>query len=280
MNGAVIRANAKINLSLSVEGRRADGYHNIDTVMQSVDLYDTVSIRKSRRLTVDCKEVEGEKNIAFKAARLFFAETGITGGAEIAVEKRIPTEAGLGGGSADAAAVLAGLDRIYETGLSKECLAGLALRLGADVPFMLLGGTVRAKGTGEILEPLKPLENCCFIVAKTERKSSTGEMYAALDRTVYIKPDIEKTVRAAEAGDICMLGASLGNSFSALWTDTKLEQKLKSTGAAGASLSGSGPARFAVYTDKADAESARKRLRAENIYCFLCAPAKKSLIFE
>ena len=277
MYGAVIRANAKINLSLSVEGRRTDGYHNIDTVMQSVDLYDTVSIRKSSRLSVDCKEIEGEKNIAFKAARLFFAETGIPGGAEIAVEKRIPTEAGLGGGSADAAAVLAGLDRIYETGLSRERLTGLALRLGADVPFMLVGGTARAKGTGEILEPLKPLENCLFIVAKTERKSSTGEMYAALDRTGYIKPDIEKTVRAAEAGDIRMLGTSLGNSFSALWTDTKLERKLKSTGAAGVSLSGSGPARFAVYTDKAVAESAQRRLKAENICCFLCAPAKKSL---
>lgn len=280
MDGAVIRANAKINLSLSVEGRRTDGYHNIDTVMQSVDLYDTVSIRKSSRLSVDCKEIEGEKNIAFKAARLFFGETGISGGAEIAVEKRIPTEAGLGGGSADAAAVLAGLDRIYETGLSAERLAGLAIKLGADVPFMLVGGTARAKGTGEILEPLKPLKNCFFIVAKTERKSSTGEMYAALDRTGYIKPDIEKTVRAAEAGDISMLGASLGNSFSALWTDTKLERKLKSTGAVGVSLSGSGPARFAVYTAGAAAETAQRRLKAENICCFLCAPAKKSLIFE
>ena len=139
MNSLEIKAAAKINLSLSVTGIRGDGYHNIDTVMQSVSLYDTLTVSRADKITVECGEMSGERNIAFKAAKLFFEHTGICGGAFIKIEKNIPDGAGLGGGSADAAAVLAGLDRIYNTGLSYETLSGLAARLGADVPFMLRG---------------------------------------------------------------------------------------------------------------------------------------------
>ena len=170
MNSLKIKAAAKINLSLSVTGRREDGYHNIDTVMQSVSLYDVLTVIKADKITVECGEMSGEKNIAFKAARLFFEHIETDGGAFIQIEKNIPEEAGLGGGSADAAAVLAGLDRIYNTGLSYETLKALAVRLGADVPFMLRGGTARATGIGEVLEPLPALWDCFFIIAKKRKR--------------------------------------------------------------------------------------------------------------
>ena len=280
MNSLEIKAAAKINLSLSVTGIREDGYHNIDTVMQSVSLYDTLTVSRADKITVECGEMSGERNIAFKAAKLFFEHTGICGGAFIKIEKNIPDGAGLGGGSADAAAVLAGLDRIYNTGLSYETLSGLAARLGADVPFMLRGGTARATGIGEVLEPLPALRDCFIIIAKSEQKPSTGEMYSALDRTEYPQPDISETVSALESGSISRLSGTLRNSFSVLWKDSPLQRILEGTEAAAVSLSGSGPARFAVYQSRATAESAEKVLKNKNIECFLCRPAEKSLVIE
>lgn len=280
MNSLKIKAAAKINLSLSVTGRREDGYHNIDTVMQSVSLYDVLTVIKADKITVECGEMSGEKNIAFKAARLFFEHIETDGGAFIQIEKNIPEGAGLGGGSADAAAVLAGLDRIYNTGLSYETLKALAVRLGADVPFMLRGGTARATGIGEVLEPLPALWDCFFIIAKNEKKPSTGKMYSALDRTEYPRPDISATVSALKSGSISGLSETLKNSFSILWRESPLQKIFESTGAAAVSLSGSGPARFAVYKNRAEAETAKKELESKNIECFLCCPAEKSLIIE
>ena len=280
MDSLKIKAAAKINLSLSVTGIREDGYHNIDTVMQSVSLYDTLFLSRADKITVECGEMSGEKNIAYKAAKLFFEHTGKEGGAFIQIEKNIPDGAGLGGGSADAAAVLTGLDRIYNAGLSYETLVGLAVRLGADVPFMLMGGTARAKGIGEILEPLPALRDCFFIIAKNEKKPSTGEMYSALDRTEYQRPDISATVSALKSGSISGLSETLKNSFSVLWRESPLQKILENTGAAAVSLSGSGPARFAVYESLAEAEMAKKELESKKIECFLCLPAEKSLIIE
>ena len=135
MQSLKIKANAKINLSLSVLGKRFDSYHELDTVMQSISLNDTVYIEKSDKITVECGELGGEDNIAFKAAAAFFKASGINAGAKIKIEKRIPSAAGMGGGSADAEAVLVGLDKLYEAELSYERLLSVAVKLGADVPF-------------------------------------------------------------------------------------------------------------------------------------------------
>lgn len=280
MQSLKITANAKINLSLSVLGKREDGYHELDTVMQSIDLSDTVYIEKSDKITVECGEFGGEDNIAFKTAKAFFAESGINAGSAIRIEKRIPSAAGLGGGSADAAAVLCGLDRLYKTGLSYKKLLSIAVKLGADVPFLIKGGTARARGIGEILEPLSSLYGCYFLIAKGEDKPSTGEMFSRLDSVNYNKPDIEKTVSALNNGDLSAVLASLDNSFAALWEESRVNAELLKTGADAVSLSGSGPARFAVYRDKGAAENAEKTLKALGIPAFLCEPRDKSLIFE
>ena len=280
MQSLKIKANAKINLSLSVLGKRADGYHELDTVMQSVSLNDAVYIEKSDKITVECGEFGGEDNIAFKTARAFFAESGIKAGAAIRIEKRIPSAAGLGGGSADAAAVLCGLDRLYETKFSYKKLLNIAVKLGADVPFLIRGGTARARGIGEVLEPLSPLCGCYFLIAKGEDKLSTGEMFSRLDSAQYDKPDIDRTVFALNSGDLSAVLSSMDNSFSELWRESRVKDELLKTKADAVSLSGSGPAWFAVYLDKDRAEAAEKTLKALNIPVFICEPQEKSIIFE
>lgn len=274
-----ITACAKINLSLSVLGKREDGYHELDTVMQSVDLSDTVYIEKCRGIITDCKGISAEENIAARAARLFCEKTGAEG-CKIKIEKRIPAAAGLGGGSADAAAVLAGLNRLYKTGISKTELCEIAVKIGADVPFLIAGGTARARGIGEKLMPLMPLKDCWFLLAKAEEKPSTAEMFSRLDSTDYIKPDIEKTVNAVNCGDLNGVLENLGNSFEILWSKSPLKEMLSSTHPAACSLSGSGPARFAVYGDLNAALRARDKLSAKGIFCEICKPLNKSLIFE
>ena len=280
MQNLKIKANAKVNLSLSVLGKREDGYHELDTVMQSISLYDTVYIEKSDKIAVECGEFGGEDNIAFKTAAAFFKASGINAGAEIKIEKRIPSAAGMGGGSADAAAVLVGLDKLYEAKLSYEKLLKIAVKLGADVPFLIRGGTARAKGIGEILEPIKPIGGCYFLIAKGENKPSTGEMFRLLDSADYNKPDIEKTATAINSQDMVSLLASMDNSFAALWRESRIKAELLKTDADAVSLSGSGPAWFAVYLDKNRAVAAEKALKALEIPAFLCEPENKSLIFE
>ena len=274
-----ITACAKINLSLSVLGKREDVYHELDTVMQSVDLSDTVYIEKCRGIITDCKGISAEENIAARAARLFCEKTGAEG-CKIKIEKRIPAAAGLGGGSADAAAVLAGLNRLYKTGISKTELCEIAVKIGADVPFLIAGGTARARGIGEKLTPLMPLKDCWFLLAKAEEKPSTAEMFSRLDSTDYIKPDIEKTVNAVNCGDLNGVLENLGNSFEILWSKSPLKEMLSSTHPAACSLSGSGPARFAVYGDLNSALRARDKLSAKGVFCEICKPLNKSLIFE
>lgn len=274
-----ITACAKINLSLSVLGKREDGYHELDTVMQSVDLSDTVYIEKCRGIITDCKGISAEENIAARAARLFCEKTGAEG-CKIKIEKRIPAAAGLGGGSADAAAVLAGLNRLYKTGISETELCEIAVKIGADVPFLIAGGTARARGIGEKLTPLAPLKDCWFLLAKAEEKPSTAEMFSRLDSTDYIKPDIEKTVNAVNRGDLNGVLENLGNSFEILWSKSPLKEMLSSTHPAACSLSGSGPARFAVYGDLNAALRARDKLSAKGVFCEICKPLNKSLIFE
>lgn len=280
MQSLKIKANAKINLSLSVLGKRNDGYHELDTVMQSISLYDTVYIDKSDKITVECGEFGGEDNIAFKAAAAFFKASGINAGANIKIEKRIPSAAGMGGGSADAAAVLVGLNKLYGSEFSYKKLLNIAVGLGADVPFLICGGTARAKGIGEILEPLKPIGGCYFLIAKGENKPSTGQMFSLLDTAEYNKPNIEDTVSAINSGNLSAVFSSMDNSFAVLWQESPIKSELLKTKADAVSLSGSGPAWFAVYRDKERATAAEKAMKELDISAFLCEPQEKSLIFE
>ena len=278
----VIRANAKINLGLDICGKREDGYHLIDTVMQSVSLNDRLTVKKADGITVQCDKngIENENNIAYKAAKLFFEETAIIGGADIFIEKHIPLAAGLGGGSADAAAVLLALDRLYSTNLGDDKLLEIALKLGADVPFFIKGGTKRSKGIGEILTDLKPLKSVYFLLIKQGDKPSTGEMYSRLDAENPDHPDMDATVNAIENNDLSALVKIIDNSFISVNKDFILRDRLLESGAIGVSLSGSGPTWYAIFDDNAKAAAAEGFLKRSKIDCYLVTPCEKAIIFE
>lgn len=267
-------AYAKINLSLAVIGKREDGYHELDGVMQSISLCDRISIEKAEKLSLDCSDSDlcGEKNIAYKAAELFFKATGINSGADIYIEKRIPSPSGLGGGSADAATVLLTLNELYGTNLSYSELSDIAVKLGADVPFFLRGGTQRARGIGEKLEPLRTLDKGYFVIAINGKKPSTGAMYAKIDSCTHPAPDIEANVRAVISGNLNDIASTCDNSFKYVTGLYSVDTALKSTPALKIALSGSGPAVFAVYENEKDAQNAAKILETMNMECYICTP--------
>ncbi len=273
-------ANAKINITLAITGKRDDGYHFIDTVMHSVSLADTVTVRPAKKIRVICKGVNEEENIAYKAAKLFFEETGILGGAKITVKKRIPMSAGLGGGSADAAAVLLTLDRLFKTELDEQKLCEIAVKLGADVPFFIKGGCVRAEGIGEILTPVSPLKSGYFLLAKGDKKPSTGEMYRRLDSENPPLPDTNAAIKAIESNDVTAVAKALGNSFTAVWNESKIKTSLEQLDPLGVSLSGSGPTWFALFEDLASAKRAKKALKAQKTECYIVKPCDFAIKFE
>ncbi len=276
------RANAKINLSLDITGKREDGYHSIDTVMQSVSLYDNITVKKAEKINVFCSngDINQQNNIAYRAAEIFFETVGINKGAEIHIEKNIPLSAGLGGGSADAAAVILSLDKLYNTSLSKEKLCELAVKLGADVPFFIKGGTQRSEGIGEILTPINSLKNGYFILVKQGNKSSTGEMYKRLDSENPPHPDIDSAVEAIEQNNLSLLAQRIDNSFVSVNKEFALKETLLSLGALAVSLSGSGPTWFAIFEDKNKAEAAFCQLKKAKIEAYLAEPCDYAINLE
>lgn len=274
-----LKASAKINLVLSIDGKRDDGYHTIDTVMQSVSLCDTVSVKTAKDITVKCNasKIAGQDNIAYKAAQAFFEFTKLEGGANIGITKRIPMAAGLGGGSADAAAVILALDKLYKTELKTEELEKIAIGLGADVPFFITGGTKRAEGIGDILTDINLLQKGYFILVKEGQKPSTAEMYKKLDESGYEKFKVENLILAIEKEDQDEICKGFGNSFEKLWENAPIKTELLKLDADAVCLSGSGPTFFAFYKNKKAAQKAYKRLKAKYKECFLVKPLKKAI---
>lgn len=282
LKNITVTANAKINLILSVTGKREDGYHLIDTVMQSISLNDTLKISPAKKLKIKCniKELESTENIAYKAAELFFKETGIKKAAKISVKKRIPSAAGLGGGSADAAAVLVTLNKLYSAELSAEKLESMALSLGADVPFFIKGGTVRAEGIGEKLTRLKAFNKGYFLLAKADKKLSTGEMYKRLDNENPPLLNVDTFINALNEENVEKAVSLFNNSFSCVWKNNATEKRLIKFEPKAVSLSGSGPTYFAFFTDKRAAKKAFRQLCREKTECYLVKPIDKALVIE
>lgn len=278
------KANAKINLTLDITGKRQDGYHFVDMIMQSVSLYDTVSVeRTDGDITVisDNNILGGENDICYKAAVLFFEKSGARGGAKISVSKNIPLAAGLGGGSADAAAVLLMLNKLFGDPLDMAVLEELALRLGADVPFFLDGGTVRVGGTGEIFTRLPDMPKCFIVIAKNGEKVSTKQMYEIIDsNSILNRPNNENAVEALRSGDLDMLADNMCNVFSVAWQHNAVEDIMASNNALAISLSGSGPSYFGIYKNEADAEAAVSVLKQKGITAFLAEPTEKAVEIE
>ena len=277
-----LKANAKINLTLDVLGKREDGYHLIDSVFQSVSLGDTVEVVKSKTITVACTDctICDESNIAYKAAVKFFENTGITGGAEIKIEKHIPLASGMGGGSADAAAVIVALDKIYETNLQIEKLCEIGLSVGADVPFCIMGGTARVGGIGEKMQKLSDMPDCAILLIKHGAKLSTADMYRQLDAYPQDKFYTDNMVEGIKNNDLNVVCQSVFNAFDSVCDNTKLIEDINTTNPLAVSLSGSGPTVFAIYENCDLALKAKDVLGSIGYTPIVAQPIKSGIIIE
>ena len=277
MNEITVKAPAKLNLFLEVGERMADGYHKIESIMQSVTLFDTLTVKKTEHgITFGCsnKKLEYGGNLAVSAAKLFFEQSGIKGGADVYLQKKIPVSAGLGGGSSDAAAVLRALNTLYGEPFSADELLKMGKKLGADVPFCIKRGLCRAYGIGEVLEDLPPLPRCVFAVAKGNTTVSTKEAFEILDghgkRQIKSSDDITEMINKGDINGVC---AGLYNAFEINGKcDDNRKRIMMKNNAYNALMSGSGPSVFGIFKDEADANSAAKELKAENYECFVCTP--------
>lgn len=268
MNRTEERAYAKLNLTLGVRAKRMDGYHELDMLMQTVDLYDTVTVTRARDVEVTCAGMLlPYRNTLRTAAELYRALTGR--GAHIRVVKRIPQEAGLGGGSADAAAVLRAMDRLYGE-IDRRQLYEIGRKTGADVPFCLYGGLCRAEGIGELLTPLSGMPLHAVIV-KPESGVSTRALFQALTLPRKL-PDTAAAIRALANGDLAALAPLLFNALEepacALVPDIgRLKARLLETGAAAACMTGSGSAVFGLYETQSAACDAARALTPDAPFC-------------
>lgn len=273
-----IKANAKVNLSLDITGKRSDGYHTLCSVFQSVSLSDVLTVSLSDCMVVRCSvpSLCGEDNLCFRAARLFFEATGIKSKSDVFIEKHIPEAAGLGGGSADAAATLVALNELCGQPLTKEKLLEIALQLGADVPFCVLGGTQLCEGIGEIMTDLPSLPDCFTVIAKKGQKGSTGQMYNALDGNPKLRhPDTKAVVNALEKGELREVFKGAYNCFESVNDSSVLNEVrtvAENTGAVYAGLSGAGPSVVVVFEQKSAAETAAKMLQELGFQSFVAIP--------
>ncbi|MHB1316025.1 MAG: 4-(cytidine 5'-diphospho)-2-C-methyl-D-erythritol kinase [Christensenellales bacterium] len=248
----LLKARAKINWSLNITGKRPDGYHELDSIMHSIDVYDLVNIDKASEVEITCKGLmNGEGNIAYKAAQLFLAEANITGGAKIHIEKHTPIEAGLGGGSANAAAVLVGLNRLYDMKFTMPHLMKLGLKLGADVPFCIKGGFARAKGVGENLSFLPDMTYTLLLV-KPVAGLPTVDVFRKYDEIGGDTACIDDMISGLLAKNIKKMKASYANALqrpSEMMNNdiTKIMALLAARGSLMVGMTGSGPTVFSLF---------------------------------
>ena len=293
MNSVKIRANAKVNLWLDITGKRPDGYHTLRTVMLSVGIADTVSVaRRESGISVSCNDAgvpTGEQNIAWKAAAAFLTRAGLSGGAEIKIEKNIPVQAGMGGGSADAAAVLWGMNLLFDLPLAPQELYGLGLTVGADVPFCLCGGCTELSGLGEEAENRFPLPETWLVLVKPAGGVSTpaayGELarlYPAFDAKRSLAPLREALLRAEPLETDNLLYNIFEDVLPALSPETRevLAAMRKLTPAA--LLSGSGNAVFGLFESSEAAQAALLKIMEQfpGIPGTVTSPEPKGLVVE
>lgn len=284
-----VNAAAKINLFLDITQLLPNGYHSLYTVMQSVGLYDTVELEKTKggKISLTCSEKTlpvNKDNIAFKAAEAFFRSANIkNSGLQIHIEKRIPLSAGLAGGSADAAAVIAGLNRLFEAGLDTVQLNQIGLGIGADVPFCLTGGTMLAQDIGGVLSPLPALPDCFIVLAKPEQSISTVEAYKAYDNFDYIRhpngPVMLYQMLNGDLNDICL---AMGNVFEQCVEvpgRVDIKDVMRNCGALCSQMTGSGPSVFGIFTDEKAARLCAKKLAGSVKDVFVIKPADSGLEF-
>ena len=259
------KAYAKINLGLDVTGKRADGYHIVRMIMQNVDLFDTLVFEDNDSgdilLSANSEKIPtDDSNLICKVARQLKETYNVTKGAKIYLEKRIPVAAGMAGGSTDGAAAYVALNELWGLGLDKEELCKLAVKLGADIPYCIMGGTALAEGIGEELTIIADLPKCSILIAKPAIDVSTGWVYKELDSCDIVDhPDIDGIRAAIEAGDIHKMCELIGNVLEPVTSGryeeiSKIEKIMEENGAIKAFMTGSDPTVFGIYDDEAKAK--------------------------
>ena len=274
MDKLELKALGKINLGLDILGRRENGYHDVRMVMQTVYLYDRVTLEKTREPGIEISTnlsylPVNENKIAYKAAELLRGEFGIREGIRITLEKHIPVAAGMAGGSSNAAAVLFGMNRMFGLGLSEEGLKERGVTLGADVPYCIMRGTVLAEGIGEILTPLPPLPKCYVLIATPPLSASTRTVYEKIDREgIKSHPDIDGILAGLQEGDLQQVAGSMGNVLEQVMLEEhpvlqRIKDVMIGAGALNAMMSGSGPTVFGIFTSRGRARAAAARLKRQ-----------------
>lgn len=276
MDKLELKALAKINLGLDVLGRRENGYHDVRMVMQTIYLYDDVFMQKTEKEGIHLETnlfylPVNENNIAYKAAKLLMDEFHIEGGVSIRLNKFIPVSAGMAGGSSNAAAVLFGMNRMYQFGLSQKELMERGVQLGADVPYCIMRGTVLAEGIGEKLTPLPALPKCYVLVAKPPVSVSTKTVYEKLDALDIVNhPNIDGILEGLEEQNLEKIASNMGNVLEEVTIGDypvieKIKQTMKDAGALNAMMSGSGPTVFGIFTDRKAAKHAYTEIRRKRL---------------
>ena len=278
-NVVTVLAPAKLNLALDVVGLLPNGYHDLDMTMQAITLYERVVLRRSPYLNLRLPGslvAPNNKNTAIKAALAFFHYTGLLAGVDITIYKNTPVRAGMAGGSADAAAVLVGLNELYGARLSMSELCALGASIGADVPFALMGGTCRVQGLGDLIKALPPLPECWFTVVMPGYGISTPEAFAAYDKVgSSVHPDCAAQEAAIRAGDLDAVCAAAGNALeecSGAKDNEAIKAALRENGAVTALMTGSGAAVFGIFDNENAARSAVTALKNGYKQVYLCKP--------
>lgn len=276
MDKIKLKALGKINLGLDVLGRHPNGYHDVRMVMQTVYLYDQILLEKTDKEGISLETnlfylPVNENNLAYRAAKMLIDEFAIKEGVHISLEKHIPVAAGMAGGSSNAAAVLYGMNRLFQLGLTDQELMDRGVQLGADVPYCIMRGTVLAEGIGEKLTPLPAMPKCHVLLAKPPISVSTQKVYEKLDAQKVTKhPDIDGILLGLQTGDLKKITSSMGNVLENVTITEypqieRIKDVMKEEGALNAMMSGSGPTVFGIYDDKMLARRAAARIREEQL---------------
>lgn len=281
MDEISLKALAKINLGLDVLGKREDGYHEVRMIMQTIHLYDRVEIKKTKSPHIHVETnlfylPVDENNLVYKAAKLMKTEFKIKEGVRITLQKFIPVAAGMAGGSSDAAAVMVGMNRIFNLGIKQSRLMELGLKIGADVPFCIMRGTALAEGIGEKLTPLPPMPKCPVLIAKPAVSVSTKRVYEQLHLTEMTEhPDIDLIAENLKKKNLKGIAENMGNILETVTIKEfpvirEIKKLMKENGALGAMMTGSGPTVFGIYHNEKEIRKAYDALKqsglAKNVY--------------
>lgn len=289
MNSINLKSRAKINLSIDVLGKRTDGYHLVEMIMQTIDLYDLIKIKEIKKNQIIIKSTSSEipidcNNLIYKAADLIKQMFNVNKGVEVCIKKNIPVAAGMAGGSSNAAATLVGLNKLWNLKLSSQKLEEIGLKLGADVPFCINGGTVLASGIGEKLAPIKGLtKDVCILVCKPDILVSTKEIYECIDsKDILKRPNTSMLIEYLKNEDTRQLAQNMFNVLEEVTVEKypvieQIKNIMKKNKALGAMMSGSGPTVFGLYENKDDAENCKSILKKQFKQTFIVACEEKGV---